>query len=52
MGVLKLEVFNKDNNSEFKKDYINHLNCIEAKRNIKFIDALNLIVDRKAKRKT
>ena len=52
MGVLKLEVFNKDSNSEFKKDYINHLNCIEAKRNIKFIDALNLIVDRKAKRKT
>ena len=52
MGVLKLEVFNKDSDSEFKKDYINHLNCIEAKRNIKFIDALNLIVDRKAKRKT
>ena len=40
MGVLKLEVFNKNNDSEFKKDYINHLNCIEAKRNIKYIDTL------------
>ena len=28
MGLLKLEVFNKDNDSEFKKDYINHLNWI------------------------
>ena len=52
MGLLKLEVFNQEDDNKFKKNYINHLNSIEAKRNIKFIDALSLIVERKARRKT
>ena len=36
MGVLKLEVFNKDNDSEFKKDYINTIGGeVPSEENIK-----------------
>lgn len=52
MNALKLKIAEIEENGSIKKrDYVNRLG-VEAKRDVLFIDALETIVERKARRKT